>query len=353
MESNNYPLVSVVIATFNSSKLLSRTLDALVGQTYPREKMEILTVDGGSTDNTLQMAKEYGCKVIHNPETEPVHAKVLGIQKAIGKYLMVLDHDEVLVNPNSIKARIELLEMHLSCKVAFCSGYKRPKDYPLLNEYISEFGDPFSLFVYNFSKGAGFFEKSLRRICEIEDEDSNHMIISFAHSKHLPIFELCCLATIVNIEWFKSHSEIESKPQDMAHMFYIMLSLGYPEVVILKNDPLVHYSADSLKAYYPKLKWRIRNNVHFADKGENGFNGRQKYIRYSRYKKYLYVPYTVFIIPCFGHGLYLTLMRRNPVFLLHPFLCWYVLIQIVLECIEKIMNKTPKFTSYDGKKIIE
>ena len=152
MNQNEYPLISVVIATFNSEKLLTRTLDALVNQTYPRDKMEILVVDGGSSDSTFIIAKKYDCIAINNPETEPVHAKLLGIQNAKGKYLMVLDHDEVLINPESVEKRVFLLERFSNCKVAFCSGYKRPDDYPLLNEYISEFGDPFSLFVFNFSR---------------------------------------------------------------------------------------------------------------------------------------------------------------------------------------------------------
>ena len=266
---------------------------------------------------------------------------------------MTLDHDEVLVNPDSIKKRVELMEKHPSCKVAFCSGYKRPGDYPLLNEYISEFGDPFSLFVYNFSKGAVFLEKGLRRICEVEEDEERHLLVSFAKTKRLPIFELCCLATIVDIEWFKAHSEVASSAQAMAHMFYIMLSMGNSEAILLKNDPLVHYSADSLKAYFPKLKWRIRNNIHFAEKGESGFSGRQKYIRYTKYKKYLFIPYTLFVPACLGHGIYLSITRKNSVYLMHPIFCWYVLIQIIKEYSKRLAGKDQQFTSYDGKKIVK
>ena len=345
--------ISVVIATFNSSSILPRTLDALVNQNYSRDKMEILVVDGGSTDNTIEIAKNYGCVIIHNPKTEPVHAKILGIQNAHGKYMMVLDHDEVLVNRDSVRKRIELLEKNPACKVAFCSGYQRPDDYPLLNEYISEYGDPFSLFVYNFSKGVGFQEKGLRRICRVIDSDADYVKVSFEKTKRLPIIELCCLATIVDLEWFKENVDIENCPQDMAHMFYIMLEKGYHETIMLKNDPLVHYSADSLKAYFPKLKWRIKNNVHFADKGENGFNGRQQYVEYTKYKKLMFVPYTiVFPLPVL-HSLYLAVTRRNPVFLLHTFFCWYVLIQIVVEYAKKLTGHTPQFTSYDGKKVVK
>ena len=52
-----YPVVSIVIATYNSEKLLPRTLDAIRRQTYPKERIEILIIDGGSKDNTIKIAK--------------------------------------------------------------------------------------------------------------------------------------------------------------------------------------------------------------------------------------------------------------------------------------------------------
>ena len=290
--------------------------------------------------------------MIPNPKTEPVNAKLLGIQNLSGKYMMVLDHDEVLVNPDSIRLRVELLEQHQMCKVAFCSGYKRPNDYPLLNEYISEFGDPFSLFIYNFSRGEGFLEKGFRRICDVQEDEETHLLLSFEHSNHLPIMELCCVATIVDCNWFKAHMDIDNNPQNLAHMFYIMLSKGFYEAILLKKDPLVHYSVDSFAAYYPKLKWRIRNNIHYADNAGSGFVGRQRYLDYTKNKKYLFIPYTVFIAPCLIHGIVLAFSRKNPVYMMHPLLCWYVLFHIVIEYTRKLLNMAPEPMSYDGKRVI-
>ena len=94
----NYPIVSIMIATFNSEKVLPRTLDAIRAQTYPQDKLEILAIDGGSTDSTLEIAKNLGCKIIDNPKTEPTYAKWLGFSKCTGKYLITIDHDEVMEN---------------------------------------------------------------------------------------------------------------------------------------------------------------------------------------------------------------------------------------------------------------
>ena len=155
------PLVTVIIATFNSDKVLKRTLEALEMQTY--KNIETLILDGGSTDATVEIAHIYNCKVINNPKTDPVSAKLLGLNSASGKYAVFIDHDEVMINHDVINIQIHALLKHPECKAALCSGYKRPNNYPKLNQYISEFGDPFSLFVYHFSKDFHFFEHLLNK----------------------------------------------------------------------------------------------------------------------------------------------------------------------------------------------
>lgn len=344
--------LTVVIATYNSEKTLEKVLIALRNQTYPQEYIEILLIDGGSTDATLELGHKYGCIVIDNPKTEPVHAKLIGVREATGRYLMTLDHDEVLENRDSIKLRINELQAHPECKVAFCSGYKRPEDYPLLNQYISEFGDPFSMYMYNFSKDWKFYEKALKRCCAVVDESETYVKYSLQHLRKSIIVELCCLATIIDLQYFKRELHIDENEKKMVHAFYYMLEHGEYDVLLTKNDPLVHYSVDSLKAYFPKLKWRVCNNVHFAEKGENGFEGRQKYMKVTPLKKYGFIFYSFLVPISFVHALALAISRRNIVYLLHPLLCLYVSLEIVWQMMLKVMGITPQFKSYDGRKKI-
>lgn len=352
MRNDENDMVSVVIATFNSEDKLPQTLEALRKQTYPKEKMEILVIDGGSHDATREIAKRFGCRIIHNEKVEPVHAKLLGVQNAKGKYLVTLDHDEVLINPMSIAIRVKALKDNPQCKAALCSGYRRPRNYPLLNQYISEFGDPFSFFIYRFSKDYHFFIKNLRRDKGECLERKEYWIKSFEDTETTPIFELCCLATMIDLEWFKKHTKIEESSKEMVHLFYIMLEKGYRSIVVSKNDELLHYSVDSLKAYLPKLKWRVCNNIHHTTNGENGFSGRLSYQKNIKNKKYLFVPYAVSCVLPLVDSIYLAVTRKNPVYLMHLFLCWYVLIQILFQYSLKLLNRSPQLKSYDGKRKI-
>ena len=348
----NQPLVTVMIATFNSGNILDRTLQALSKQSYGN--IETILIDGGSTDNTFDIATKYNCKIIDNPATDPVSAKIIGINNANGKYLVTLDHDEVIENIDSILIKVNALEKNPECKVALCSGYKRPSGYPLINQYLSEYGDPFSLFVYRFSKDYQYFERILNSGFDKVHEEEKYSVYSFAHMKKNPIIELVCLGTMINLDYFLKKFDVKNDPSVLVNLFYYMIDNGDTNVVYVKNDPLVHYSIDSVKAYFPKLKWRICNNVHFADKAKNGFTGRAK-LQNSKsitLKKYIFIIYSIMIFPALIDGLGMGVHRKNIAYMWHPIFCLYVTYEIAWQLFLKMLGYTPDLMSYDGKKKI-
>lgn len=345
-----WPVVSVLIATFNSTKLLPMVMEALHKQTYPQDKLDVMAVDGGSTDGTLELAVDLGCRIVKNEYGDPAHAKQQGFLAAKGKYILTIDHDEVLTNPRGLELMVRGMSEHPECKFALGSGYVRPKNYPFLNEYISEFGDPFSLFIYNFPKGDAFFEKKIRKMFPVMDENDFYFKTSFASGAEKTIIELNCLGTLEDKEYCEKVMEGDVSIQKMGQLFYLVIESGATDCIFVKNDALEHYSADSFKAYWPKLRWRVCNNIHHENEGNAGFNGRTSLQKGIAMKKYLFIPYTILTIPALIQGAWLAATRKNPIYLIHPVLCWYVLIQIIYNYGLKLMGKKPAFMSYDGKK---
>ncbi len=86
------PLVSIVIPTFNSQKTLRRTLNSLKNQTY--KNTELIVADGFSKDKTIDIAKQFGAKVIYAQEL--VEARFLGMKSAKGKYIFAFDSDQMI-----------------------------------------------------------------------------------------------------------------------------------------------------------------------------------------------------------------------------------------------------------------
>jgi len=58
-----FPRVSIVIPTYNSTEKISLTLESVLNQHYP--DFEIITVDAGSTDRTLEVIKNFRDERIH------------------------------------------------------------------------------------------------------------------------------------------------------------------------------------------------------------------------------------------------------------------------------------------------
>ena len=94
--------ISFLIPTFNSDKTIVRTLTSIRQQSYPQEKIEILLIDGGSTDQTIQLARRFNCKIFKNLKTDIMAAEAIGYSKAKGRYVVFIAPDEVLEKRHSI-----------------------------------------------------------------------------------------------------------------------------------------------------------------------------------------------------------------------------------------------------------
>src|SRR5260221_1034178 len=156
------PLVSIIIATYNSENTLDKVLNSIKKQNYPKKRIEILIIDGGSADKTIFIAKKYKCKILVNMKKDQVYAKKLGYIKAKGKYIIFLDSDEVLESIYSINRKVTTMLLDKKMKAVTSSGYRTPSNFPELNSYINKYGDPFSFFMYRSSRNYKFFIKETK-----------------------------------------------------------------------------------------------------------------------------------------------------------------------------------------------
>lgn len=92
------PLVSIVMPVYNVEKYLRETLNSIVNQTY--QNFEVICVDDGSTDKSLDILKEYKkkdirFKIIQQKNQYAGVARNNGMRVSKGKYIMFLDSDDV------------------------------------------------------------------------------------------------------------------------------------------------------------------------------------------------------------------------------------------------------------------
>ena len=94
---DNQPKVSVIIPVYNAEKYLRECLDSVVNQTL--REIEIICVDDGSTDASLEILEEYAAKdnrvkVLRQQNQYAGVARNNGMAAASGEYYMFLDADD-------------------------------------------------------------------------------------------------------------------------------------------------------------------------------------------------------------------------------------------------------------------
>lgn len=89
-------MLSVIVPIYNEEKYIELCMDSILAQDYPHEDMEVLLVDGMSTDNTRRLLVPYlerypFVRLLDNPGRTAPKAMNIGIQAARGDVLMRLD----------------------------------------------------------------------------------------------------------------------------------------------------------------------------------------------------------------------------------------------------------------------
>jgi len=85
-------MLSIVIPTYNTGMALKKTIESLVPPPYARE---IIIVDGGSSDNTVEIAEEMGARVVFSEKGRGQQLKI-GAMSAKGDWLLFLHADTSL-----------------------------------------------------------------------------------------------------------------------------------------------------------------------------------------------------------------------------------------------------------------
>ena len=102
------PLISLITVTFNAEQLLAQTWQSAMNQTY--QNFELILVDGGSKDNTLQIAKQFKNKIgtlISEPDKGIYDAMNKGIKAAKGEWVYFLNAGDSFYNNEVLESIFE------------------------------------------------------------------------------------------------------------------------------------------------------------------------------------------------------------------------------------------------------
>lgn len=110
----NNPKISINIVTYNRDKYLLKAIDSVLAQDFL--DWELIIVDDGSTDNTYSLVKKYQIKykqikyIKNEINLGIVKSRNKALNNSTGKYIAVLDSDDIWCNSNKLSKQYEVLE---------------------------------------------------------------------------------------------------------------------------------------------------------------------------------------------------------------------------------------------------
>lgn len=122
VDGDGAPLVTIVTPSFNQGRFIRATIESVLSQDYPN--IEYLIMDGGSTDETAAVVKEYAARVTFVSEKDrgQSHAINKGFERAKGPIVAWLNSDDLLL-PGAIAKAVRVFREKPATGAVYGEGY--------------------------------------------------------------------------------------------------------------------------------------------------------------------------------------------------------------------------------------
>ena len=330
---SNTPFFTIVMPTYNSETTIEKSLASIASQNFDSSLVEILVIDGGSTDSTIEIAKKYGATVLENPKRLPEYAKLIGFNAAKGKFAIEMDSDEAFKHNDILKNRYDLLtKENLNCLIA---NRMEAVSHSFAGKYLNYCGDPFSYFVYSLGK-----KKTVTYKNNISGKNKN--ILIFEDKDILPIGDGG--TTTVSLEFAKKHFSEKFSQSNFASTIFTDIVLMDKKCGCIEDDIGLHYVNAGFKTYLSKLRFRVINNLFH--KQDSGFSTRETANSGLKKRKMLFVLYAASVVFPIVDAVKLSFEHKDIKMMAHIVYLYYVCFYIAYCIALKMLGKSKVNKNY-------
>ncbi|KQL48718.1 hypothetical protein AN963_02650 [Brevibacillus choshinensis] len=137
MVYQSFPLVSIITPSYNQGKYIRETIESVLSQDYPN--IEFIVVDGGSTDDTLSILKEYShieerFRFISEKDRGQSHAINKGLAMTKGEIIGWLNSDDTYL-PGAIRKAVEALQRQPDLAIVYGKAYTIDENSQKISDY--------------------------------------------------------------------------------------------------------------------------------------------------------------------------------------------------------------------------
>jgi len=315
----NLPTVSILIPTYNSEKTLKGCLASLSLQNYPKEKLEIIIADAGSTDKTLQLIADFSqdnsiLKVIQieNPLKTGEAGKAEALKKASHQIVALIDSDNILPEKEWLlkMTRPFMDDQEIIGSEPLEYTYRKTDGY--ITRYCALIGmnDPLCLFLGNYD-----------RISMVTGRWTDLKILAEDKGGYLKLdLPQGMLPTIgANGTLFKRDLIFTNK--DMKYLFDIdiiceLVEQGKTKFAKVKTG-IIHLFSGTVSTFIRKQNRRVRDFFHFKREGERKY----PWNKVNKAGLIKFVIYCLLVFPLFIQSFKGYRRQKDKVWFFHPLAC--------------------------------
>lgn len=131
------PLVSIVMPTRNHAHFIRASIDSVLMQDYPH--LELIVMDGASTDDTVDILKSYGDRIrwVSEPDKGQTDAINKGMNLARGEVLAYLNSDDLLL-PDAVQKVVRKFQQHPECDMLYGAADYIDEDGVVTGSYLTD-----------------------------------------------------------------------------------------------------------------------------------------------------------------------------------------------------------------------
>lgn len=322
------PKVSFVVCTYStknyeSKLLIKKCLDSIFSQNYPKDKFEVICVDGGSDSNTIKLLKKYPINLIHNKkrfQEGPGMGKAQGAEVATGEIIAFVDQDNELIGKDWLKKIV----MPFENPEILGSTYRLlvDKKDPAINRYLSLIGtDPFA--AYRSIDGLlGFGTAKLMDAGKyfVYDNNLNNFVVAGGN---------CFL-------FRKKHLDMVGGYTKDVDVMYKLAKKGITKIAVPKS-PTTHHQATT--SFYAFFKKKIMWGLHFStDKFKYEFSWSLK--NNKEWNEFIrYFAAGIFVLPNFLFVIKKYVETKESAWLLHPLAVFSSIIVVGISGLALVLRK--------------
>jgi len=260
---NREPLVSIITPSFNQGNYIKETIDSVITQDY--YNIEYIVVDGGSTDNTINILKSYSSRIKYISEKDNGQANAVnkGIEMSKGDIIGWLNSDDIYM-PDTIRKIVNFFYNNPAYDIVYGNAYIIDETGNITGEYPTEPFDynrladrcyicqPTVFFKRHAIESNGYLDESLHLCLDYELWMRLAKRYKFGYINDV----LACSRMYAENKTLSRHDEVYKEAHRILYKHYGYIPLSWIKSKIFYDNP----QYGNIKIVYESLKQLIKQN---------------------------------------------------------------------------------------------